>query len=133
MSDSSPTERGPAVPDHEDLYRGITTADWWVSEENRPSSAAFRVDPPFSVDIVSLAGSPEFTLAHLPPGAGLVQFNSGKARSLGFDARHELDPEHPENPAHAHVYTALMGNSRKKAAQKLVALCMVVREPTFEA
>ena len=35
--------------------------------------------PIVSVDIVSLAGSPEFTLAHLPPDAGLVQFNSGKS------------------------------------------------------
>src|SRR5271165_2544852 len=35
---------------------------------------------------------------------------AAKARNLGFDARHELDPKHPENPAHALVYTALMGN-----------------------
>jgi hypothetical protein len=131
MSDSSPTERGPAVPDHEDLFRGIPTEAWWVPEEKRPSSAAFRVDSPFSVDIVSLAGSPESTLAHLPPGSGLVQFNSGNARLVGFDARQELDPDYPENLAHAHVYTALTGNGRKKAAQKLVGLCTVVREPTF--
>ena len=131
MNGSPPAEQGPAVPENEDLFRGITTPDWWLADEKRPSSAAFRVTPPFSVDIVSLAGSPEFTLGHLPAGCGLVMFNTGKARALGFDARHETDEENPENKAHAHVYTALVGNPRKAAAKKLVALCTVVREPNF--
>jgi hypothetical protein len=124
---------GPPVADTEDLYRGITTNDWWVPEGNRPSSAAFRF-PDFSSDVVSLAGSPEFTLAHLPAGSGIAQFNSGVARALGFDARLEADPEQPENHAHANVYCLLESKQRKKAAQKLAQdHCTLTRKPSFAA
>jgi hypothetical protein len=135
MSDQpSPPQQGPLVADNEDLYRGITSNDWWIPEENRPSSAAFRF-PDFSTDVVSLAGSPEYTLAHLPAGSGIAQFNAGGARTLGFNARLEPDPEQTENPAHANVYCSLAGNQRKKAAQKLAqaAHCTLVRTPNFAA
>jgi hypothetical protein len=129
-SGSSQGPHGPAVADHEDLYRGITTPDWWVEEEKRPSSAAFR-HPDFSTDVVALAGSPAFTLGHLPTNSGLIQFNSGAARGIGFNAHLEPDPEHPENHAHANVYSPPAAAHRKKAAQKLVKLCTVVVVPTF--
>jgi hypothetical protein len=108
----------------------LTTPQWWVAEEKRPSSAAFRF-PEFSVDVASLAGSPEFTLAHLPKGSGLVSFNCGQARALGFDARLEFDPNYPENKAHANVYSRHASSQRKRMAQKLVSLCTVVAEPSF--
>ena len=125
--DSGP---GPEVPSAEELYRGLSTPQWWVAEEKRPSSAAFRF-PVFSVDLASLAGSPETTLAHLPKGSGLVSFNCGGARALGFDARLEIDPNHPDNKAHANVYSGHPSSQRKRMAQKLVALCTVVAEPSF--
>src|SRR3989442_8476723 len=125
---NSPT--GPPVPPEEDLYRGITTPDWWVAEEKRPSSAAFRF-PSFSVDVASLAVSPQFTLAHLPAGSGLVSFNCGQARTLGFDGHLEPDPNHVENQAHANVYSLHSASQRKKMAQRLVALCVVGQEPKF--
>jgi hypothetical protein len=121
---------GPEVEPHEDLYRGVTTPAWWVPEEKRPSSAAFR-HPDFSVDVVSLAGSASYTLGHLPRGSGLVQFNCGAARALGANARLEPDPEQPDNLAHANVYTPESPSRRKATAQKLVALCTIVQEPAF--
>ncbi len=126
----APGQHGPQVDAAEDLFRGITTEAWWVAEEGRPSSAAFR-HPNFSTDIVSLAGGPAFTLGHLPPGSGLVQFNCGAARAIDFDARQEADPEHPANHAHANVYSLHSTSQRKKAAQKLVALCTLVQAPNF--
>src|SRR5688572_4146290 len=93
---------GPDVAAHEDLYRGLTTPAWWVAQERRPSSAAFR-HPSFSVDVASLAGTPEHTLAHLTAGSGVVVFNCGAARQLGFITRLEADPLHPDNKAHANV------------------------------
>lgn len=122
--------QGPQVDAAEDLFRGITTDDWWVAEEGRPSSAAFR-HPDFSVDVVSLAGTSAFTLAHLPPGSGIVQFNCGAARENNFDARLEADPGNPENHAHANVYSLHSTSQRKKAAQRLAGLCTVVQEPNF--
>ncbi len=121
---------GPEVPPGEDLYRGLTTPDWWVEQEKRPSSAAFTF-PSFSVDVAALARSPTHTLAHLPAGCGLVAFNCGQARALGFNARLEPDSEQPQNTAHANVYCDLPTNQRKKRAQKLVALCRVILEPGF--
>lgn len=103
---------GPEVQPQEDLYRGLPTKDWWIAEEKRPSSAAFSF-PSFSVDVASLAGSPQFTLDHLPSGSGLVAFNCGQARQLGFDARLEPDPNHPENHAHANVYCSLPTKQRR--------------------
>lgn len=59
MSDTA-TPRSE-VDSKEDLYRCITTPDWWVAEEKRPSSAAFK-QPVFSTDVASLAGSIDHTL-----------------------------------------------------------------------
>lgn len=124
----NPNSPGPLVAPVEDLYRGITTGDWWVEEENRPSSAAFK-QPDFSTDIVSLAGSVDHTLSHLPEGSGVVQFNCGQASSLGYEIRQELDPQQPENHAHANVYNRSGPSGRKKMAQRLVQLCKIAREP----
>jgi len=126
----NPDLPGPIVPEHEDMFRGITTLDWWVADESRPSSAAFR-NPDFSVDIVSLAVSPDHTLAHLRTGSGIVQFNSGEAQGIGLIPRQEPDPDHPENHAHANVYNEGNSNQRKKRAQQLVKLCTVVISPSF--
>src|SRR5438093_208642 len=120
----------PEVDPREDLYRGLTTPAWWVAEEKRPSSAAFR-HPNFSVDVVSIAGTPEHTLAHLPAGSGLVSFNCGAAKGLGFNAYLEPDPQYPENKAHANVYSSASSSKRKTMAQRLVSSCKVVREPAF--
>jgi hypothetical protein len=123
--------QGPPVADSEDLFRGITTPDWWVAAERRASSAAFS-NPEFSADIVSLAQSPQFTLAHLPdPRSGVVQFNVGTARGLHFDTRKEPDPDNPDNHAHANVYGAAGRKQRKKAALSLALLCKVAVVPSF--
>jgi len=117
MSDASP---GLEVDQVDDLFRCITTPDWWVAEEGRPSSAAFK-QPNFSADMASVAKTPEHTLQRFPGGCGLVSFNYGSAKGIGFIARREPDPEHPENLAHANVYNLVTsGNGRKKMAQKLV-------------
>ena len=118
------------VDPQEDLYRCLTTMDWWVAEEKRPSSAAFK-QPVFSTDVASLAGSPQYTLGRFPDGCGLVLFNYGDAKTLGFIARLEIDPEHPENKAHANVYNPNASSKRKTMAQKLAqSFCSVV-EPTL--
>lgn len=121
---------GPEVPAGESLRRAITSRDWWVSAENRISSAAFTF-PVFSVDMASLA-THEQTLSRFKPGAGLVEFNAGAARQLGFDARQEIDGNFPGNLAHANVYCTLPKNERKRRAQQLVSLTTVVRVPTFQ-
>ena len=118
----TPAPPGPVVDDKEDLFRGITTVAWWVEEEGRPSSAAFK-HPDFSVDVVSLAGSHIHTLGHLPPGSGVVQFNCGAARLIGFTTRLEPDPEQPGNHAHANVYNPEKPSQRKKMAQRLASTC----------
>lgn len=120
---------GPEVPGNETLSRAITSRDWWVAAEQRVSSAAFAF-PAFSVDRASLA-APEETLSRFAEGTGLVQFNAGIARQIGFDARQELDARFPENLAHANVYCALAKNERKRRAQQLVSMTIVVCAPTF--
>ncbi len=125
---------GPDVDVKEDLYRVITTSAWWVAEEKRPSSAAFK-HTTFSTDIASIAGSPETTLARFPVGCGLVVFNCGDAKGLGFLARKEIDPQYPENLAHANVYNNAAPSKRKTMAQELikmiVALNGIVKVPEF--
>lgn len=120
---------GPEVPGSETLSRAITSRDWWVAAEQRVSSAAFAF-PVFSVDRLSLA-SPERTLSRFEPGTGLAQFNAGIARRIGFDARQELDERFPDNLAHANVYCVLAKNERKRRAQQLVSMTIVVCAPTF--
>ncbi len=130
----SPTP-GPEVDVIEDLYRCITTPAWWVAEENRPSSAAFK-QPDFSTDIVSIARTPEHTLSRFPAGCGLVFFNYGDAKAIGFLARKEVDPQHPDNLAHGNVYNGIQsGSKRKTMAQKLVDKIVrkntIVKVPNF--
>jgi hypothetical protein len=117
MSDASP---GPGVDPADNLFRCITTNDWWVPEQGRPSSAAFK-QPDFSIDMESVARTPEYTLRRFPAGCGLVSINYGTAKAIGFVARKEVDPEFPDNLAHANVYNSVTsGNVRKKMAQRLV-------------
>lgn len=125
--------RGPEVDAKEDLYRMITTKTWWVAGEGRPSSAAFD-EPKFSVNVASLTSVDE-SLRQLrevlgKPNGGLVVFNCGEARDLGFDARLELDEQYPNNTAHAHVYYE-GGEGRKKKARQLAKQCRVAVAPTF--
>jgi hypothetical protein len=132
---SPPATPGPEVAVTEDLYRCITTPDWWVPEKNRPSSAALK-QPDFSTDRVSIAKTPDYTLRRFPPGCGLIQFNYGDAKEIGFIAREEIDPQHPDNLAHANVYNNVQsGNKRKTMAQKLIEKLLekdgVVVAPTF--
>jgi hypothetical protein len=126
--------RGPQVDATEDLYRCITTPDWWLANAGRPSSAAFH-EPKFSVNVASLT-----TLAETErqlreqlgkPDAGIVSFQCGRARELGFDARHEIDDRFPDNKAHAHVYYDGGRSSRKKKARRLAEECVTVLAPSF--
>src|SRR4051812_47318744 len=97
-SSSADGPTGPPVADDEELYRCIMYPNWWIEEEERISSLAFKF-PRFSVDVVSLAGSPEATLARFLPGTGLVVFACGVAKQLGCDVRLEPDEQYPDNQA----------------------------------
>jgi hypothetical protein len=119
---------GPPVRDEEELFRCIAYPNWWNEEEHRITSAAFKF-PCFSVDVASLAGSPEATLSRFRPGTGLVTFPCRLARELGCDVRLESDPTSPENQAHAHVYVPT--EKRKTIARKLVDASIVLRRPSF--
>ncbi len=119
---------GPLVGDAEELYRCIMYPEWWVEEEGRISSFAFKF-PYFSVDVASLAGSPDATLSRFRPGTGLVSFPCRVAKELGCDVRLEPDPRYPDNRAHAHVYMAT--ERRKTIARKLMEACTVLRKPSF--
>ncbi len=129
---SPPGPHGRPVDEAEELHRCITQRNWWVEEEKRVSSAAFSY-PVFSVDVASLAKSPEMTLSRFLPGTGLVAFSCRLARELGYDPRHEVDPNYPGNLAHANVY-APIGHRRKSAAKKLAEACTknVLQIPRFE-
>ena len=132
MSDGG--TRGRRVDASEDLYRCITTPEWWVSNNTRPSSAAFAL-PKFSVNIASLATINEtkqqlIEQLHKPNG-GIVSFGCGRARELGFDAHREIDEQFPDNAAHAHVYYDGNGSSRKKNARRLAKECVVCLVPSF--
>lgn len=116
--ESKPTPLGPPVADEEDVYRAITYPIWWDTRENRPSSAAFD-DHVFSVDRVKLTTSPDDTLNRFRPGTGLVKFNCGQARTIGFDTRDEIDDLFPDNSAHAHVYDMGGSPNRKKRARRM--------------
>src|SRR5262249_2408963 len=120
---------GPPVGDDKDLYRCIAHPHWWDEPEQRVTSAAFKF-PCFSVDVASLAGSPEATLSRFRPGTGLVVFSCRVAKKLGCDVRLEPDPNHPENSSHAHVYMPV--ERRKTVARKLVEASTVVRVPSFD-
>ena len=133
---SDPALRGPSVDAAEDLHRFITTPDWWVKNVHplRPSPASFD-SPRFSVNIASLTTIEESTRQlHQDlncPRGGVVSFNCGVSRGLGFDSRQERDEKAPNNLAHAHVYYDGTSSSRKKNARKLAALCETVSHPNF--
>lgn len=116
---SSAASPGPEVDISDYLNRCLTTPDWWVGEENRPSSAAFK-QPDFSTDMASIAKTAEYTLSRFPAGYGLVSFGYGAAKTIGFFARQEVDLAFPDNRAHANVYNPHQSSSKRKTmAQKL--------------
>jgi hypothetical protein len=118
---------GSPLADDEELYRCIIP-EWWNTEESRVSSAAFSF-PFFSVDVASLAGSPQATLARFRPDAGIAAFMCKSAREQGCEVRLELDEQYPGNKAHAHVYMPQANKKRKVAARKLVDACRVLITP----
>jgi hypothetical protein len=120
------SSRGPEVPAHEDLLRGIVRPEWWDANDKHLSSGAFAFAK-FSAFIESLTTEARVA-AHLPNGSGIIRFNAGVARSLGFDARH--DPEDSDD-SHAHVYCDLGSDKRKKKARKLIETVTWVREPNM--
>ena len=135
MSDAD--VRGPQVDAAENLYRAIHVPDWWILNVDPPrvKSFAFKVSSPFSVNISSVIGR-EGAIRHLEDvlhqrEGGIVVFNCGEARSHGFDARLERDPQHPDNEAHANVYFDGTKSGCKRAAKKLAECCKIVRLPTF--
>ena len=135
MSDAD--SRGPQVDPVEDAYRAIVVPEWWnnATDPPRVSSLAFKVRIPFSVNLVSLM-SLEDAVQHMSrklqcPHGGIVSFNCGDARSLGFDPRKEKDLRNPDNIAHAHVYWDGSNNKRKSAAKRLAQLCQVRHQPSF--
>jgi hypothetical protein len=134
MSDAD--SRGPQVAPAEDLYRAIHVPDWWDHRVDPPRvrSFAFKVDSPFSVNVASMIGL-DGAIHHLQqvlhcPEGGIVCFNTGVARSFGFDARHERDPDYPDNEAHAHVYYDGSPSSRKRAAKSLAEKCRTAHPPS---
>ena len=120
---------GSPVDDEEELYR-VIGSEWWLLAEERVSSMAFSF-PMFSVDIASIAGSPQATLTRFRQGSGLVVFSCRDVRLLGCDVRREIDPADPGNYAHAHVYMPQSGSKRKAAARKLVERCRVLVKPSL--
>jgi len=135
MSDAD--ARGPQVEPAEDLYRALHVRDWWdlSADPPRVRSFAFKVHTPFSVNVASMIGL-EGALCHMQevlhsPQGGIVSFNCGKARSLGFDARHERDPGYPDNEAHANVYYHGSDSRRKRAAKMLAEECETKHRPSF--
>jgi hypothetical protein len=120
---------GSPVDDDEERYR-VIGPEWWGRAEEHVSSMAFSL-PVFSVDIASIAGSPQATLARFRQGSGLVVFSCRDVRLLGCDVRRELDPADPANHAHAHVHMPQSGSRRKAAARKLVEQCRVLVKPSI--
>lgn len=112
---------GPLVDDTEDAYRAILYPWQWVEQLDRPSSAAFDEDV-FSVELASRT-TPDETRGRFQFVLELVAFNCGDARGIGLETRDELDPLHPDNKAHAHVYFTgyhdLSSKQRKAKARRL--------------
>jgi len=119
----------PVAP-QKDLYR-VIHPEWF--KERRISSAAFNW-PRFSVDVASLT-TPERTLSRFPVDSGLVSFNCGEATAIGFRALHEVDPDYPDNDAHAHVYPDAKNKELKRRTQRLLASASlkVIREPSVQS
>ena len=126
--------KGPPVPPGEILYRFVTVSSFWVCKENRPSSSLFDDPPRVSVNVASLTTVDKCRQQLVGklgrPNGGMVSFNCGEARQLGFDARHE--PEQ-DNNAHAHLYCDqdATARERKKNARRLVQRCVIEIQPQF--
>lgn len=124
-------EPGSLIADTEDVYRAILSPEWWPDGMVRPSSAAFD-EAVFSVDVKSRT-TPQATAARFRNVTRIAEFNCGQAKGIGFETRDELDPNQPENLAHAHVYflgyDTFSRNERKKKARKLAELCVEVAVP----
>ena len=125
--------RGPQVAAEETLYQFVPVPSFWVAKENRPSSSLFDNPPCVSVNVASLTTLDECRRQLREdlgkPDGGMVSYRCGRARELGFDARHE--PERG-NRAHAHLYCdGLPSKKRKTHAQQLARLCAVVFPPRF--
>jgi hypothetical protein len=123
------SQHGPIVADHEYALRAVLCAAHWFPDEDRPSSALFNNDY-FSVDLRSKTTIEESVSRMTANGKkvlGMVDFNCGGAREIGFVTRDELDPQQPDNLAHAHTYNTkfeeLGDKARKKHAKKLVEIC----------
>jgi hypothetical protein len=134
MSDAG--ARGPEVAPAENLYRAIHDQRWWIADRAQPLSSAAFSWPVFSVNIATLM-SLEEAVRHLrevlkSEKGGIVAFNCGDAKGLGFDPRKEADQNYPQNKAHANVYSDGNDSKRKTRAKKLAAsYCHVMLEPSF--
>lgn len=115
-------DRGPAIPSDEDLFR-MVPADF--VKGGVVSSGAFNYRDCFSVEVVSRSGGPDESLARVRAACAVIRFNCGCAREFGgMDPRDERDESHPENVAHAHVYTNdESGGRRKTLAKAFVVNC----------
>jgi hypothetical protein len=129
--------QGSPVDEGEDLLRALDVPDWWDLSLDTPRarSFAFKVNSPFSVNVASIIGL-EGAVCHLKEvlhcsDGGIVSFNCGHARVVGFDARHELDPQYPDNKAHANVYYRGSSSRRKRDAKALAEMCVTVHRPRF--
>ncbi|MCO6458296.1 MAG: hypothetical protein J5I93_23565 [Pirellulaceae bacterium] len=112
---SLPAPSGPKLDAKEDLLRPALIPEQWLEAEQRPFSALFK-DSVFSVDVASRT-TPALTAARFREVIAMIVFNCGIAIDLGFDPRDELDPEVPDNLAHAHVYNPK--NGQKARAREL--------------
>ncbi len=129
--------QGPQVDPGEGLFRALDVPDWWNLNVDPPCarSFAFKVNSPFSVNISSMIGLEE-AVRHMNevlrcPDGGIVSFNCGQARAIGFDARRELDPQYTENDAHANVYYRGSSSRRKRDAKALAEMCVTLHRPQF--
>jgi len=129
--------QGSPVDPGESLLRALDVPDWWDLSVDPPRarSFAFKVNSPFSVNVASMIGL-EGAVRHMTevlhcPNGGIVSFSCGRARAVGYDARHELDPQYPENRAHANVYCCGSSSRRKRDAKALAEMCATVHRPRF--
>ncbi len=129
---------GAQVDPREDLLRALVVRDWWDLNVDPPRvrSFAFKVSTPFSVNVASMIGL-EGAVRHMVevlhcPDGGIVSFNCGEARNVGFDARDELDPHYHDNKAHANVYYWGSSSRRKRDAKALAEMCVTVHRPRFD-
>lgn len=131
MSDAQNANRRADDTDH--AFRGILYPKWWLPDEGRVSSLVFNWSS-FSVDLESRTSAKASLdrLRHDHDGCGLVKFNCGIAKTLEFIVTPEIDPNHPDNKAHATVKSLARSNSQRKAkAQILTRHSDLVFAPEF--